>query len=91
MEKIVLSNGKEYDAISVGMAHSGHLFIRVQMSLSKAATAFSKGTDRIIYYPTDKNPVVISGFTELAYIVNENDCVRVALTRPLVEELLENG
>ena len=86
MEKIKLSNGKEYETISVGMAHSGHLFIRVQMTLSKAATAFSKGTDRIIYYPTDKN-----GFTELAYIVNENDCVRVALTRPLVEELLENG
>ena len=91
MEKIQLSNGKEYETISVGIAHSGHLFIRVQMTLSKAATAFSKGTDRIIYYPTDKNPVAINGFTELAYIVNENDCVRVALTRPLVEELLENG
>jgi len=91
MEKIVLSNGKEYETLSVGMAHSGHLFIRVPLTLSKAATAFAKGTDRITYYPADKNPVVISGFTELAYIVNEENCVRVALTRPLLEELVENG
>lgn len=91
MEKIRLSNGKEYDTLSVGIAHSGHLFIRVPLTLSKAATAFSKGTDEITYYPSGKKPVVINGFTELAYIVNENDCVRVALTRPIMEELIDNG
>ena len=90
MDKITLSDGRKMEVGSFAIASSGHMFIRVKMSLGEAAAAFSKGTDRIIYEPEDQDAVAINGFTELAYIVNEPDCVRVALTRPLEMESI-NG
>ena len=91
MEKIKLSDGREVEVLSFAIASSGYMFIRVNMSLGEAAAAFSHGTDRIIYYPEDNDAIAISGFTELAYIVNEQDCVRVALIRPMEVEEVNNG
>lgn len=91
MEKVKLSDGREYDVNSFAIASSGHMFIRVAMSLGEAAAAFSHGTDRIIYEPEDGNAIAISGWTELSYIVNEQECVRVALTRPMEIEEVNNG
>lgn len=91
MEKIRLSDGREYDILSFAIASSGYMFIRVKMSLGEAAAAFSHGTDRIIYQPQDGKPVALSGWTNLAYIVNEQDCVRVALIRPMEVEEVNNG
>lgn len=87
MEKIKLSDGREFEVGSFAIATSGHMFIRVNMSLGEAAEAFSHGTEKIVYMPEDQDAIAINGFTQLEYIVNEQDCVRVALTRPLdVEE-----
>ena len=83
MDKITLSNGNQHYVDSFAIASSGHMFIRVRMSLADAAVAFANGTDRIVYQPEDGDAIAINGFTELAYIVNESDCVRVALIRPL--------
>ena len=83
MDKIKLADGREFDALSFGISHAGYLFIRVQMSMGEAAEAFSHGTDRIIYEPDGGGPKAISGFTKLEYIVNEDSCVRVAITRPM--------
>lgn len=91
MDKITLSDGRQFDVGSFAIASSGHMFIRVNMSLGEAAAAFSHGTDRIIYEPEDNDAIAISGFTELAYIVNEQDCVRVALVRPMQIEGVNNG
>ena len=92
MEKIILSDGREVEVISFAIASSGHMFIRVNMSLGEAAAAFAHGTDRIIYEPEDNDAIAISGFTELAYIVNEQECVRVALIRPMqIEGVVNNG
>lgn len=83
MEKIKMSDGREFDVISFAIASSGHMFIRVAMNMGEAFQAFSSGTDRIIYHPEDGDAISLAGWTELAYIVNEQDCVRVALVRPL--------
>lgn len=91
MESITLSDGREIPVISFAIATSGHMFIRVAMNMGEAAAAFSHGTDRIIYEPEDGNAISISGWTELSYIVNEQDCVRVALMRPLDVEEVNNG
>lgn len=91
MDKVTLSDGRQFEVGSFAIASSGHMFIRVKMSLGEAAAAFSHGTDRIIYEPEDNDAIAISGFTELAYIVNESDCVRVALIRPLQIEGVNNG
>lgn len=88
MEKITLSDGREFNVISFAIASSGHMFIRVNMSIGEAAAAFTSGTDRIVYEREDSNPIVINGFSKLAYIVIEEDCVRVALIRPFdMEEI----
>lgn len=91
MDKVTLSDGRQFEVGSFAIASSGHMFIRVAMSLGEAAAAFSHGTDRIIYEPEDNDAIAISGFTELAYIVNESDCVRVALIRPMQIEGVNNG
>jgi hypothetical protein len=83
MEKITLSDGRQFDVDSFAIASSGHMFIRVKMPMNKAASEFAHGTERIVYEVDDRPPVAINGFTELAYIVNESDCVRVALIRPM--------
>lgn len=90
MEKIKLSDGREVEVISFAIASSGHMFIRVKMTIGEAYNFFSAGTDRIVYIPEEGDVIAISGFSELAYIVNENDCVRVALLRPMVTEVV-NG
>lgn len=91
MDKVTLSDGRQFEVGSFAIASSGHMFIRVNMSLGEAAAAFSHGTERIIYEPEDGNAIAISGWTELAYIVNEQDCVRVALVRPMQIEGVNNG
>lgn len=91
MDKVTLSDGRQFEVGSFAISSSGHMFIRVNMSLGEAAAAFSHGTDRIIYEPEDNDALAISGFTELAYIVNESDCVRVALIRPMQIEGVNNG
>ena len=91
MDKITLSNGNQHDVDSFAISSSGYMFIRVKMSMAEAATAFANGTDRIVYQPEDGDAIAINGFTELSYIVNEPDCVRVALIRPLDMEELNNG
>lgn len=83
METITLSDGREIPVLSFAIASSGHMFVRVNMGIGEAAAAFSSGTDRIIYHPEDGDAIALTGWTELAYIVNEQDCVRVALVRPL--------
>ena len=83
MEKIRLSDGREVEVISFAIASSGHMFIRVNMNMGEAYSFFSSGTDKIVYIPEEGDAISIGGFTELAYIVNETDCVRVALVRPM--------
>lgn len=83
MEKIKLSDGREVEVISFAIASSGHMFIRVNMNMGEAYSFFSSGTDKITYIPEEGDAISIGGFTELAYIVNEQDCVRVALVRPM--------
>lgn len=82
MEKILLSDGREIEVGSFAISTSGHLFIRVDMTLIEAAQYFSTGTDVIIYEPLDQPTRRVIGFTQIAYIVNEENCVRVALVRP---------
>lgn len=91
MGKIKLADGREFDVITFGVASSGHMFIRVDMRLSEAAVAFASGTDSIIYTPEEGKPIVLRGWTKLSYLVNEEDCVRVALERPLDIEEVNNG
>ena len=91
MDKITLSSGNQHDVDSFGISSSGHMFIRVRMSMAEAAVAFANGTDRIIYQPEDGDAIAINGFSQLDYIVNESDCVRVALVRPLDMEEVNNG
>lgn len=88
MDKVRLANGKEYKCISFGVANVGYLFIRVDMTLSKAATTFGANTERIEYHPEGGDPIAINGFTQLDYIVNEGDCVRVALKQPVNMEAI---
>ena len=83
MEKIKLSDGREVEVISFAIASSGHMFIRVNMNIGEAYSFFSSGTDKITYIPEEGDAISIGGFTELAYIVNEQDCARVALVRPM--------
>ena len=91
MEKVRLSDGRDIDIESFSVASSGHMFIRVKMSMAEAVAAFSSGTDRIEYYPEDDTAVVIDGWTHLAYVVGENDCVRVCLERPINIQEINNG
>jgi hypothetical protein len=83
MERIWLSDGREVEVISFAIASSGYMFIRVNMNMGEAYSFFSSGTEKITYFPEEENAISIGGFTELAYIVNETDCVRVALVRPM--------
>jgi hypothetical protein len=83
MERIRLSDGREVEVISFAIASSGYMFIRVNMNMGEAYSFFSSGTDKITYIPEEGDAISIGGFTELAYIVNETDCVRVALVRPM--------
>ena len=83
MDKIRLANGSEHECVSFGLASVGYLFIRVRMTLAEAATTFGANTERIEYHPEGGDPIAINGFTQLDYIVNEGDCVRVALRQPV--------
>ena len=82
MDKVLLSDGRELDVISFAISTAGYLFIRVSMSIADAFNYFSIGTDVIIYEPKDAESRRVLGFTNIAYIVNEENCVRVALVRP---------
>ena len=82
MDKIILSDGRELEVISFGISTSGYMFIRVDMTFIQAVGYFASGTDVIIYEPQDGESKRILGFTNIAYIVNEENCVRVALVRP---------
>lgn len=82
MDKIKLSDGRELSVISFAIATAGYLYIRVEMTLPQAAEYFASGTDVIIYEPLDGPTRRVVGFTEIAYLVNEENCVRVALVRP---------
>lgn len=91
MDKIRLNDGTELDCISFATASVGMLFIRVNLSLVEAVKVFSnkENISTITYIPDAEGaPFSISNFTELAYIVNEADCVRVALQQPVsIEEV----
>ena len=59
------------------------------MTLAEAATVFGNAENaaRIEFHPADNgNPICILGFSQLDYIVNEGDCVRVALKQPVQYE-----
>ena len=79
--KIKLSDGREIEVLSFGIASSGYMFIRVAMSMIEAIQFFSTGTDVITYEAGEESRRFI-GFTNLAYVVNEESDVRVALVRP---------
>ena len=79
--KIKLSDGREIEVISFGIASSGYMFIRVAMNMIEAIQFFSTGTDAITYEAGEESHRFI-GFTILAYVVNEESDVRVALVRP---------
>ena len=79
--KIKLSDGREIEVISFGIASSGYMFIRVAMNMIEAIQFFSTGTDAITYEAGEESHRFI-GFTNLAYVVNEESDVRVALVRP---------
>ena len=81
MGKVILSNGMETPVVSFGIASSGYMFIRVAMSMVEAIQFFSTGTDVITYEAGEESRRFI-GFTNLAYVVNEESNVRVALVRP---------
>lgn len=81
MAKVILSDGRETPVISFGVATSGYMMIRVEMSMTDAITFFSTGTDVITYEDGEENHRY-NGFTNLAYVVNEGPMVRVALVRP---------
>lgn len=81
MNKIKLSDGREIEVISFGIASSGYMFIRVRMNMVEAIQFFSTGTD-VITYEVNNEGHVFHGFTNLAYVVNEESDVRVALVRP---------
>lgn len=83
MDKITLSDGRQFDVETFAIAASGHMFIRVKMPMNQAAIEFSHDTEHIIYEPEEQPSIAINGFSELAYIVNESECVRVALIRPM--------
>ena len=81
MNKIKLSDGRELEVLSFGIASSGYMFIRVEMSMVDAIQYFSTGTDVITYEAGEESRRYV-GFTNLAYVVNETTNVRVALVRP---------
>ena len=86
MDKIRLKDGTELDCVSFATTSVGMLFIRVNLTLVDAVQVFSnkENLSTITYVPAaDGDPFSISNFTELAYIVNEADCVRVALQQPV--------
>lgn len=86
MDKIRLNDGTELDCVSFATTSVGMLFIRVNLTLVDAVQVFSnkENLSTITYVPAaDGDPFSISNFTELAYIVNEADCVRVALQQPV--------
>ena len=86
MDKIRLNDGTELDCISFATTSVGMLFIRVNLSLAEAVQVFSnkENLSTITFIPeADGEPFSISNFTQLAYIVNEADCVRVALQQPV--------
>lgn len=91
MEKVILSNGQEVDTSSFGLVSSGYMFISVNMSLGEAAATFSNNTDTITYVPVEGNRRIYRGWSKLAYLVNEGDCVRVSLERSLDIEEVTNG
>ena len=86
MQKVILSDGREIEVISFGIASSGYMFIRVAMSMIEAIQFFSTGTDVITYEAGGESRRYV-GFTNLAYVVDEQTNVRVALVRP--ENFLE--
>ena len=81
MSKIKLSDGREIEVISFGISSNGYMFIRVAMSMTDAIQYFSTGTNEITYTAGDTGRRFI-GFTQIAYVVNEETNVRVALVRP---------
>lgn len=93
-DTIRLADNAEYACISFALASVGYLYIRVNMSLADAARLFSdpERLERIEFRPTaGGDPVCILGFTQLDYIVNEGDCVRVALKQPVQFEEVQSG
>lgn len=89
MDKIRLKDETELDCISFATASAGILFIRVNLSFVEAARVFGdkENLSTITYLPeADGTPFSISNFSELSYIVNEADCVRVALQQPVMIE-----
>ena len=91
MDKIKLSDGREYDVVFFGIASAGMMFIEVEMTFAEAAVAFASGTDAILYTPEDGTPKMLRGWTKLAFIANDEGRVRVALERPLDIEEVNNG
>lgn len=81
MAKVILSDGRELEVLSFGIASSGYMFIRVEMTMTEAIQFFSTGTDVITYEAGGESRRFV-GFTQLAYVVNEQTDVRVALVRP---------
>ena len=81
MGKVILSNGRETPVVSFGIASSGYMFIRVSMNMVEAIRFFSTGTDTITYEAGGESRRYV-GFTNIAYVVNEESDVRVALVRP---------
>ena len=86
MDSIQLSDGRTIEVGSFANDSAGHLHIRVNMSMADAVSAFSTGTDRIVYQLSDGSAYAVSGFTKISYLVNEPDCVRVVLERPVILE-----
>ena len=86
MGKVTLSDGREYETVFFGITSGGIMMISVEMDIGETYNAFSSGTDVITYELEEVPPKRFKGFTKLEYIVNETNCSRVALTRPLLEE-----
>ena len=93
-EKIRLANGTEHECISFALASVGILMIRVNMTLVEAATVFGNkdALSTITYIPGDDGPShALKNFTHLSYIVDEGDCIRVALQQPIEFEEVGNA
>lgn len=91
MERIKLADGRELEVITFAVSSNGSMFVRVAMTLGEAAAVFANNTDTITYMPSEGNHKILRGWSKLAYIVNEEGCVRVALERPFDIEEVING
>ena len=93
-EKIRLANGAEYECSFFGLASVGILMIQVNMSFVEAATVFGNKdalTTITHIYGGDGPTHTLKNFTKLAYIVDDGDCIRVALQQPIEFEEVGNA